>query len=108
MFHINFSPIGEENPVFDASVSGDVLTVNGQSVDFSPVGEGDTLPREAVPVDWLRSDVERINGDLHLTLRLPFADPAPQETRFPDPVSVSDGPVPHPPLRAVTVQEPEE
>lgn len=107
--HISFSPVRSDEPL-DLTVDGDVLTVNGESVDFSPVGEGDTLPREAVPVDWLRSDVERINGDLHLTLILPHGPTAPTETLFPAPALITDGPVPLPPYgEAIAIEEePEE
>jgi hypothetical protein len=94
--HISFSPVRSDERL-DLAVDGDVLTVNGEGVDFSPVDEGDTLPREAVPVEWLCSDVERINGDLHLTVILPHGPVAPPETLFPASVVVTDGPVPLPP-----------
>lgn len=55
----------------DVSVSGDVLTVNGETYDFSPLPEGATLPRAAVDCPWLASDVERIDGEIHLTLIQP-------------------------------------
>jgi hypothetical protein len=52
----------------DVQVAGDVLTINGEAFDFSPLPEGATLPRAAVACDWLASDVERIDGEIHLTL----------------------------------------
>jgi hypothetical protein len=52
----------------DVSISGDVLTINGEALDFSAIPEGATLPRGAVACGWLASDVERIAGALHLTL----------------------------------------
>lgn len=76
---------------------GDALTINGETFDFSPLPEGATLPRSAVPCEWLASDVERSGGEISLTLILPHGANAPQETRFPQPVAMSgDGAVPVP------------
>jgi len=78
--------------------AGDVLTINGEAFDFSPLPDGATLPREAVDCAWLASDVERIEGTLHLTLLLPHGADAPEETRFPAPITLTaDGPVILPP-----------
>jgi hypothetical protein len=94
--HISFSPVRcDHRPSF--TVTGDTLTINGEAFDFSGLPEGATLPQTAVSCDWLASDVERIGGDIHLTLILPHGAGAPAETLFPDPVSVPDGPVPLPP-----------
>ena len=74
--------------------AGDVLTINGETVDFTDLPEGATLPRDAVDCFWLASDVTRIDGALHLTLRLPHGPNAPHETRFPAPIiDPPDGPV---------------
>lgn len=76
---------------------GDALTINGEVFDFTPLPEGATLPRDAVACDWLASDVERISGEIHLTLLLPHGADAPEATRFPQPVAMAgDGPVPVP------------
>jgi len=76
------------------SVVGDVLTVDGEVFDFSGIPDGATLPREAVTCDWLASDVERVNGRLQLTMTLPHGANAPEETRFPQPITITDdGPV---------------
>lgn len=78
--------------------AGDVLTINEIAYDFSPLPEGATLPRAAVACEWLASDVERIDGALHLTLILPHGPNAPEATRFPEPVTLTgDGPVALPP-----------
>jgi hypothetical protein len=81
---------------FDLIKSGDVLTVNGEAFDFGPLPEGATLPREAVTCDWLVSDVERIDGVIHLTLLLPHGPDAASEARFPVSILAADGPIPHP------------
>jgi len=76
----------------------DVLTINGDVYDFGPLPDGATLPREAVRCDWLASDVERIDGVLHLTLILPHGTAAPVETRFPAGLELTrSGPVDLPP-----------
>ena len=94
---ISFSPMRRDDRP-ELSVAGDVLTVNGEDFDFSGVPDGATLPRGAVACDWLASDVERTGGVLHLALILPHGPKAPQDALFPDPLSVSDGPVPLPAL----------
>jgi hypothetical protein len=92
---ISFSPMRRDDRP-ELSVSGDVLTINGEEFDFSGVPDGATLPQEAVACDWLASDVERIGGVLHLTLILPHGADAPQEALFPEPLSVSEGSIPLP------------
>ena len=85
-----------------ATRQGDVLTLNGEAFDFTALAEGDVLPREAVTCDWLASEVTRADGTLRLTLILPHGADAPEETRFPQPVSLTgDGPVPLPPYEVV-------
>lgn len=101
---IKFTPMRRDDALA-LSVAGDVLTINGEAFDFSGVPEGATLPREAVTCDWLASNVERIGGQITLTLILPHGAKAPQETLFPAPVSVTDGPVPLPPYDTVPEEE---
>lgn len=77
---------------------GDVLAVNGEMFDFSPMGPGDTLPVAAITSTWFVADVERTTaGELVLTVRLPIgADPT-HEQAYPEPLlNVADGPVPLP------------
>jgi hypothetical protein len=75
--------------------SGDTLTINGVAYDFSVVPEGALLPRGAVDCPWLASDVERVNGVLHLSLIVPhgpsklIVDPEPL-------VNPADGPLEFP------------
>jgi hypothetical protein len=80
------------------SRKGDVLEINGEAFDLSGIPEGARLPAGAVTCEWLASDIERINGALHLTLILPHGANAPQETTFPAPLDVTeDGPIELPP-----------
>ena len=90
---LNFSPMRHDTPL-SLERAGDVLTINGTAFDFGPLEDGATLPRDAVACDVLASDVERIDGDLHLTLILPHGGNAPHETLFPAPIiDPPDGPV---------------
>ena len=74
--------------------TGDVLTINGQPFDFSQLPEGATLPAEAIESEHFVGPVERINGELHLTLRLPHGPNPSQAVAFPQPITVTaDGPV---------------
>jgi len=74
--------------------AGDVLTINGENFDLSRVGEGDTLPASAISSHWFAGDVERVNGELILTLLLPNPWNYSPEQAFPVPLdNVPDGPV---------------
>lgn len=84
----------------EARVSGDTLTLNGESFDFAQLQEGDLLPQSAVNCRWLASSVERVDGVICLTILLPHGARAPQETLFPENfdtyLTVESGPVPIP------------
>jgi hypothetical protein len=90
------------------TVSGDVLTVNGEAFDFSGIPEGATLPRDAVACDWLAGPVERQGGEIWLTLILPHGARAPSETLAPSPVTMTDGSVPLPPSEIEQIEPDEE
>ncbi|MFP3507728.1 hypothetical protein, partial [Burkholderia sp. SIMBA_062] len=71
---------------------GDSLTINGLTLDFTQLPEGATLPAAATGTEWIVSPVERIGGDLVLTLLLPIPDEADQAARYPaDIVTPADG-----------------
>ena len=90
---ITLTPVRLDTPL-TLHRSGDVLTINGTAYDFGPLPEGAILPRAAVDCDWLASDVERIGGEIHLTLILPHGAHAPEATRHPAPLTLTgDGPV---------------
>ncbi|HGT3097797.1 TPA: hypothetical protein ACM2X7_002917 [Pseudomonas aeruginosa] len=76
------------------SRDGDVLTVNGQSFDFTPLPEGSELPAEAIGSEWFAGPVVRREGRLEFSLRLPLADGASAAARFPEPMLIeAHGPV---------------
>ena len=68
--HITLSPQRREDTL-SVSKQGDILTINGIAYDFSDIPDGATLPSSAVDCQYLTGDIERIAGDLHLTLLLP-------------------------------------
>lgn len=80
-----------------ASVVGDIITLNGESFDFSQLPEGATLPADAIESEHFIGDVSRINDELHLILRLPHGPNPSQAVAFPAPLTVlEDGPIPLP------------
>lgn len=80
------------------SVAGDVLHVDGQAYDLSPVPEGGLAePGGAHP---FIGPITREGGTLHATVRVLLGDSAtPDQPGSPWPVSVADGPVPIPASR---------
>lgn len=94
---IHLSPVRQEARL-TLEKNGDVLIINNVTFDFDPIPDGGLLPREAVACEWLASDVERVDGEIHLTLIMPHGADAPEETRFPEPIHVTDdGPIDLPP-----------
>lgn len=94
---LSLSPIRYDIPL-TLGLKGETLILNGEALDLSGIPEGATLPREAVECDWLASDIDRIDGVLQLTLRLPHGANAPEQTLFPAPILITaDGPVALPP-----------
>jgi hypothetical protein len=86
---------------------GDVLTVNGEEFDFSTMVEGDMLPAEAISSIWFVDKVERVEGELVITLLLPIPHNYSPEQAFPAPLlNVPDGEVMFPqPLPEVPEEE---
>lgn len=90
---ISLSPVRADAQLA-VELHGDVLTVNGQEFDFTPLPDGATLPQEAIGSDWFVSPVERIVGELRLTLLLPHGPNPPSAVAFPEPITITaDGPV---------------
>lgn len=92
---IKFSPVRLDETLA-LSVAGDVLTVNGATLDLGAVQEGDTLPAEAVDSPWINGPVSRSGGVLSVTIRLPHGIDDDAPARWPDPMTLTvdaDGPV---------------
>jgi hypothetical protein len=86
---INLSPQRRDD-ILTISKTGDTLTINGVSYDFSQLPNGATLPREAIDCEFIVSDVNRINGEIELTILLPHGANASHEARFPEPIIKND------------------
>jgi hypothetical protein len=94
---ITLSPIRSDSQL-TLSCLDDVLTINGEDFDFTPLPDGATLPRDAVACAWLAEDVTRdAQGLLTVPLLLPHGAEAPSETLFPQPILAQNGPIPLPP-----------
>lgn len=88
---IKLSPVRSDDCLIVARL-GEVLAFNGLSVDFSPLPDGATLPATATGCAWVHGQVERINGQLVLTVAMPHGSMASEQSRFPvDIVNPPDG-----------------
>lgn len=77
-----FSPCRADEKL-EAVVSGDILVLNGVVLDFGSLPDGASIPTDEIDNPWVPSDVERAEGVIRLTLRIPHSLDAPHETRFP-------------------------
>ncbi|NWA68007.1 hypothetical protein [Pseudomonas reactans] len=82
---INLSP-NLDAPALTVKKKGDVLTINGEVFDFSPLPDGATLPASAMECESILGDVERVNGELNITLLLPITPDSSGAARFPSPI----------------------
>ena len=82
---INLSPQRRDDTL-SISRHGDVLTINGAEYDFTDLPDGGTLPAEAVDSEYIIDSVDRVNGELELTLLLPHGADASEAARFPEPI----------------------
>jgi len=90
---INFSPQRRDDDLAIIKTD-DILNIDGTDYDFSDIPEGGTLPADAVDCEFIIGDVERVNGELQLTIILPHTSNASEEQRFPEPLTVNtDGQV---------------
>ncbi len=102
---IYLSPMRRDAPI-EVSVSGDILSIDGEAFDFSAIREGETLSQQDAGCPWLAGDVTRSGGEIILTLILPHGPNAPAETLFPTAISVTtDGPVALPAFDMPVVEE---
>ena len=84
--------------------AGDVLTINDVDYDFGPLPDGATLPSDAIDCPWIMGPVERVGGQLNLTLLLPI-----QRAIFmddlPDIVDPADGVIALPEIKELETQD---
>lgn len=88
MHTIHFTPQRRDDVRITAlSWSGDVLSIDGQTIDLSGVTEGTILPASAVAHDLVIGEITRTAGALSVTLLLPLGRDASLAARFPSPVT---------------------
>lgn len=90
-----------DDSTIEASVKGDVITINGDKVDLSGIPEGFRLPGSAVGNKFFVDSefIERVDGELCFTLILPVQWETPDEYRNPTTplvISIKKGVVPFP------------
>lgn len=89
--HITLIPQRRDDTL-EVSKTGDTLTINGTAFDFSVIPDGATLPASATDCPFLTGNIERIAGDLRLTLILPTSKDATDAANFPTPlINPADG-----------------
>lgn len=68
-----------------AAVSGDSITINGEKIDFSVVPNDYRLPAHAVDNSWMvhGTYIERIDGEIHMSIRFPIEWDSPESVRCP-------------------------
>ncbi|ASP83942.1 hypothetical protein CDO26_04455 [Sinorhizobium meliloti] len=89
--------------------AGDTLTFNGAPFDFSALPDGAAIPAGEIPCDWIAGPVERIAGELHLTLILPHGPSPSQAVAFPSPLTdPPDGVIALPADLAPSIPDPAE
>ncbi|MEZ5796712.1 MAG: hypothetical protein R3D63_03995 [Paracoccaceae bacterium] len=104
--HIELIPI-RMDATLEAHLAGEVLTLNGQAVDLSAVTEAEPLAAETLGCPWICGEVTRRDGEIRLSLLLPHGADAPEEMRFPAPISRRrTGPLPLPCPPAEPADEP--
>lgn len=91
---IHFSPQRRDDTLVLEKTTGDHLRINGELFNFDPLGEGDVLPAGAIPCDWIVGPVERINGEVNVTVILPHGPNPSPAVAFPESILVTaDGPI---------------
>ncbi|UWQ16161.1 hypothetical protein [Jannaschia sp. M317] len=97
---LTFSPVRRDDSL-SVDRQGDTLILNGEAFDFSALPEGAILPRSAIVTLWVAGDVTREGGVLTIPLILPHGPAGPDETRFAQPLTLTEnGPVTLPPFDA--------
>lgn len=90
---IKLSPV-RSDLVLALTKAGETLVVNGVSLDLARLADGSTLPLGAVSSSFIGAPIERVDGNLVVTLVLPHSADAPESARFPvDIYNPVDGPV---------------
>ena len=91
--HIKFSPQRRDGAL-QVIKNGDKLRINGELFSFVSLPDGATIPSGSVPCEWIVGPVDRIDGEIHLTLILPHGPTPSLRVAFPAAIeNVPDGAV---------------
>lgn len=66
--------------------AGDILVINDEFYNFASLPDGATIPAGEIPCDWVVGPVERVSGELRLTLILPHGPNPSEAVAFPAPI----------------------
>lgn len=106
---INLFPFLTDDKI-DATVSGEMITLNGEVIDLSFISEGQEVPASAIGNPWFSAseEVARIDGEISFCLKLPVSINSPLEilqANNPIQLIVNSGPVEFPDTRAPALPE---
>ncbi len=100
---VSFCPQRRDDTL-TVSRDGDVLVINGVLEDLSGIPDGATVPAEAIDNEWIVGPIERIDGELHVTLVLPNSSALEPWQAFPEPMTITEnGPIDIPCDTTITV-----
>lgn len=104
---ISFSPQRRDDSLTLEKTSGDRLRINGELFNFNTLNDGDVIPAGTIPCDWIVGPVEKVDGELRLTVILPHGPYPSRAVAFPEPITVTDdGPIEVPHDEASEEEEP--
>lgn len=92
--HISFSPQRRDDTLTLERTAPDRLRINGDLFNFGPMEDGDVIPAGTIPCEWIVGPVEKVDGEVRLTLILPHGPNPTEAQAFPQPITVTeDGPI---------------
>jgi hypothetical protein len=91
--HITLSPVRMDE-LLNAERLGDTLVLNGVTVDFTDLPEGEMIEIDPVEMPWIIGPVRREKGEIRLTLLCPHGPMAAGKSAYPKPLHIKkDGPI---------------
>lgn len=76
------------------SKSGDTITINSDSFDFSTLPDGATIDALNIPCEFIVDKVERVSNTINITIILPHGSNPNSNVAFPTSIDVTvDGPI---------------
>lgn len=104
---ISLSPQRRDDSLTLEKTSGDRLRINGELFNFNTLNDGDEILAGTIPCDWIVGPVEKVDGDVRLTVILPHGPNPSRAVAFPEPITVTeDGPIDVPQDEPIEDKEP--